>query len=92
MFSVGEYRYVCAAGHDIHLRDEIDVGERAPAQADEAGGIEPRLEILEPMADACRSLFIVDTCSSSPSAMIDAICDTGRMMISSCRRTGIRSR
>ena len=37
----------------------------------------------------CRSFLSVDRYSSSPSATIDAICATGRMMISSRRRIGI---
>ena len=40
-----------AAGHDGHLRDEIDVGERAATQADEPIRVEPLLEILEPMVE-----------------------------------------
>jgi hypothetical protein len=85
-------RDVRAARHDVHLDDQVDVGERAAPETDEPRRIEPRVQILQPAGDRVPLVFERRQIQQFPSATIDAICDTGRMMISSRRLTGIRSR
>ena len=62
-----------AARHDVHLGDQVDVGERAATEPDEACRIEALLQVLQPIGDAWRSLRMVVMLSSSPSATIEAI-------------------